>query len=294
MFAELERINRRPEPYACLTIEELWADPHISERMLQFHLDPTVEAASRPADFIERSVAWIAHTFVRGPTRIVDLGCGPGLYTGPLAETGATVTGVDFSRRSIAYAREAAARAGASVTYVDADYLTWSPEHEVDLALMIFGDYGAMAPWQRRQLLDRVHEVLAPGGAFLFDVASRAALADVEETSAYAPMLMNGFWAPAAYYGFLNTFAYPEQAISLDRYEIIEEDRSRTFCNWTRYFDPGSLAAELEAAGFVIAELLGDVAGAPYDAHAPEFAVVAKAAPGGSPGGPPSATVALP
>lgn len=276
MFTELERINRRPEPYACLTIEELWADPHISERMLRFHLDPSVEAASRTADFVARSVAWIARTFVRGPTRIVDLGCGPGLYTGPLAETGATVTGVDFSPRSIAYAREAAARAGASVTYVEADYLTWSPEHEFDLALMIFGDYGAMAPWQRRQLLGRVHAMLAPGGAFVLDLASLAALADVEEASAYAPGLMDGFWSAHPYFGFLNTFVYPAARISLDRYEIVEAHRTRTFCNWTQYYDPDSLAEELAADGFTTTELIGDVAGAPYDSESHEFAVIAR------------------
>jgi len=280
MFPALERINQRPEPYSCLTIEELWADPHISERMLRFHLDPAVEAASRSADFIERSVTWISRTFVHGPTRIVDLGCGPGLYANALARTGAVVTGVDFSSRSIAHARQDAERLGRSVSYVEADYLQWSPEHEFDLALMIFGDYGAMAPWQRRQLLDGLRRFVSPGGTFLFDVASLAALDDVEEAAAYAPMLMDGFWAATPYYGFLNTFVYAEQAISLDRYEIVEADRTRTFCNWTRYFDPDSLAEELDAAGFAIADLFGDVAGAPYDADAPEFAVAVRAAPG--------------
>lgn len=288
MFATLERINRRPEPYACLTIEEMWADPHISEQMLRFHLDPMVDAASRSPEFIARSVDWISRTLIHGSGRVVDLGCGPGLYASALARAGATVTGVDFSVRSIDYARAQAEREGLPVSYAHADYLTWTPGARFDLALMIYDDFGAMAPAQRRQLLDGLHAVLEPNGAFLFDALSLAALANVEEASAYAPMLMDGFWSPQPYYGFLNTFVYPTERVSLDRYEIVEADRARTFCNWSRYYDPEDLAAELAAAGFVIADLLGSVAGDPYDPDASEFAVVARPAESSS------ATVALP
>jgi len=277
VFAHLKRINERPAPYSCLTIEELWTDPHISEQMLRFHLADSVEAASRPAAVIDQSVAWISRTFTLGEgRRVVDLGCGPGRYANRLARTGAAVTGVDFSSRSIAHARATAEREGLSVSYVNADYLAWSPEGRFDLALMIYHDYGALAPELRRRLLARVHELLEPGGAFVLDAASLAALADLEEISAYAPQLMDGFWSAAPYFGFLNTFTYPEERVSLDRYEIIEADRTRTFCNWTQYFDPESLGAELELGGFAVTEILGDVAGNPYDADAEEFAVIAR------------------
>jgi SAM-dependent methyltransferase len=276
MFAELEGINRRPEPFSCLTIQELWADPHISEQMLRYHLDPSVDAASRSADFTDRSVAWISARFGIGPgRRVVDLGCGPGLYTGRLARTGAAVTGVDFSPRSIAYAREDAVRAGLPVSFVLADYLAWTPDDRFELALMIYCDYGAMAPPQRRRLLDRLRRILEPGGAFLFDVSSLAALADLEESVAYAPNLMDGFWSSQPYYGFLNTFTYADARASVDRYQIVEPGRTRTFCNWVQYFDPEGLASELGDAGFSVLEVLGDVAGAPYDPGSHEFAVVA-------------------
>jgi SAM-dependent methyltransferase len=249
--------------------------------MLRYHLDPSVEAASRSAEVIGASVAWIATRFdLTAGTQVVDLGCGPGLYANALARSGTAVTGVDFSPRSIAHAREAARRDGLSTAYVEADYLTWTPEHRFDLALMIYCDYGAMAPLQRGQLLGRVRDLLEPGGAFLLDVSSLAALADLEEVAAYAPMLMDGFWSPNPYFGFMNTFVYPDERVSVDRYEIVEADRTRTFCNWVQYYDPESLAAELGAAGFTVAEVLGDVAGAPYDPAGAEFAVVATASRG--------------
>jgi hypothetical protein len=42
-----------------------------------------------------------------------------------------------------------------------------------------------------------------------------------------------------------------------------------------QHFDPEGLASELGDAGFSVLEVLGDVAGAPYDPGSHEFAVVA-------------------
>lgn len=277
LFEELQRINGRPEPFSVMTIPELWTDPHISERMLRYHLDDEASGASRPSGFADRAVSWMSETFGLGPgARIVDLGCGPGQYTLRLARTGADVTGVDVSERSIAHATASADRAGLDIRHLVADYLEWEPDERFDLALMIYNDYGAMSPEQRHRLLQRLEGLLEPGGAFVFDVASIAGMAEVEEVATYAPQMMNGFWAPAPYHGFLNTFVYAEERASVDRYEIVERDRTRTFWTWTQYFDPESLGAELTSAGFERSQVLGDVAGAPYDPAAPEFAVIAR------------------
>jgi len=81
--------------------EPLWDDDHISRQMLAAHLDPDLDAASRRHDVIDRSVAWLGSVIPAGG-RVLDLGCGPGLYTSRLAAMGYDVTGIDYSRRSIA------------------------------------------------------------------------------------------------------------------------------------------------------------------------------------------------
>ncbi|HOJ15222.1 MAG TPA: class I SAM-dependent methyltransferase, partial [Deltaproteobacteria bacterium] len=48
----------------------------------------------------------ISELNLTGNERILDLGCGPGLYTKRLSDAGYDVTGMDYSRRSIAYAKE--------------------------------------------------------------------------------------------------------------------------------------------------------------------------------------------
>src|SRR5690242_3531145 len=73
-----------------------WTDPHIAGQMLAAHLDPSTDAASRQPATIDAEVAWlVARLGLQAGGRVLDLGCGPGLYSRRLAERGLAVTGVD-------------------------------------------------------------------------------------------------------------------------------------------------------------------------------------------------------
>ena len=277
LFDTLERISRRPEVYSRYTADALWASPDISEMMLRYHLDGAVDLASRRTEFIEASFDWIMAEFGLGVgSKVIDLGCGPGLYANRLARRGAQVTGIDFSRRSIDYAREQAERDGLAIDYRLGDYLELDIEPGYDLATMIMCDYCALAPDQRGRLLRRVGELLAPGGAFLFDVYSLAYYETWEEMAAYGAGMMDGFWSTEPYHGFQNTFKYDEARVVLEKYFIVERDRSAEYFNWFQHYDVDSLRAEVKAAGLVVDEVYGDVAGEPFEASLPEFAVVVR------------------
>jgi SAM-dependent methyltransferase len=277
LFRTLRQFNERPDAYSRYTADALWTSPDISEMMLRYHLDGEVDLASRRTAFIDASFAWIGRRFELGEgKRVIDLGCGPGLYVSRLARTGAHVTGVDFSPRSIAYAREQAAREGLDVDYRLGDYLALDLEGRYDLAMMIMCDYCALSPEQRARLLHRVGELLAPGGAFLFDVYSEGYFETWEEMTAYGPEMMDGFWSTKPYFGFQTTFKYQAEKVVLERYLIVEEDRQVEYFNWFQHYSPESLTAEVEAAGLVVADVYGDVAGEPFDPSLPEFAVVVR------------------
>lgn len=154
LFESLCEINRRPEPFAQYTARELWTDPHTSRKMLTLHLDPAVDAASRTREFLDRSADWMALRFGLAPgSKVVDFGCGPGLYAQRLARKGADVTGIDFSANSLRYARDEAERAKLRVEYVQADYLDFETERRFDLIVMIMCDFCALSPDQRALLL---------------------------------------------------------------------------------------------------------------------------------------------
>lgn len=277
MFQELENINTRPRPFEFYTAAELWTDEYISKQMLKYHLDEHVDAASRNLPFIERSVEWIVSHFGIGERmKIADFGCGPGLYTTRLARIGTDVTGIDFSPRSIQYAREVAAQEGLDIHYVHQNYLEFETDQRFDLVLMIYCDFCVLSPSQRKTLLGKFHEVLVSGGAVLLDVCSLSAFERMEEKAIYEANLLDGFWSPNRYYGFQNTFKYEDEKVSVDKYTIIEAGRTRTIYTWLQHFSPETLEREFAEVGFTVEELFSDVAGWPYDPTTEQFAVVAR------------------
>jgi len=277
MFKELKEINVRPAPFQFYTADELWTDEHTSKKMLEYHLNESIDASSRNKNFIERSVEWIvSHFEVDKNTEIADFGCGPGLYTTMLAERGAIVTGIDFSENSLKYAEQVAAENGLKVNYVLTDYLDFETTSRYDLIIMIMCDFCVLSPEQRKKLLSKFNSILKPNGSVLLDVYSLNSFEQREESATYELNQLNGFWSPEDYYCFVNTFKYEKEKVILDKYTIIEESRKRVVYNWLQCYSKDSLRNEFEENGFKIEELYSDVAGKPFTSESAEIAIVAK------------------
>lgn len=275
-YDELAAFCAPPAPFSRYTTDLLWTDPHIARQMLAFHLNPDVDAASRRPGAIDALVGWVDDGFGLAGKRVLDLGCGPGLYAERLARRGARVSGFDFSAVSIGHARASAATSGLEIDYVLGDYHRDTLPGPVDLAILIYGDYCAMSPDQRRAFLGKVKASLAPGGGFVFDVYSPGQFAMLGEPLEFGRGLMGGFWAEGDYFGFRKSFRYEADKVSLDRYLIETPARRFEVYNWMQYFDPAGITAELAASGFGVDACLDIGTGAPWVASATPFAVVAR------------------
>ena len=276
MFEEFERINIRPKPFEVDTTRELWTDEYTSKKMLSLHLNGENDIASRNTTFIDKSVEWISSYFhVGAGTKIADFGCGPGLYTTRLARRQAEVTGIDFSTRSIEYAQEIAVRENLPIEYINQNYLEYETNKSFDLIIMIFCDFAVLKPSKREKMLSKFHTFLKPRGSILFDLPSLKAFDTREETTIYEVNLMNNFWSPGKYHGFLHTFKYDKEKVILDKYTIIEANRTRVFYNWLQHFSREMIENELKIHGFSINDFFSDVAGSVYDPESEVLAVVA-------------------
>lgn len=279
MYNELKIQNSRPEPFQFYTADKLWTDDHTSKKMLEFHLNKAIDVSSRNKAFIDHSVDWIAQKFQVGEnSAIADFGCGPGLYTTPLAEKGADVTGIDFSERSIQYAKQIALQKKLDIDYVVQNYLEYDTEKKYDLITMIMCDFCALSPTQRKQILKKFHALLKPKGSILLDVYALHAYEQRKETAIYEHNLLNGFFSPDDYYGFLNTFKYEREKVILDKYTIVEASQTKTIYNWLQYFSLEAIEKEFSEIGFKIVECYSDVAGAPFRTDSTEFAIIANKA----------------
>jgi SAM-dependent methyltransferase len=161
----------------------------------------------------------------------------------------ADVTGIDFSGRSISHARKAAEEKGLSIRYVEGNHLDFEPDDRFDLILMIMCDFCALSPEKRNRMLQKFFTLLVPGGAVVLDVYSLNAFEARKETAVCEENLLDGFWSPEKYYGFLNAFKYDKEKVTLDKYTIVEAARIRTVYNWLQYFSPETLEREFTQSG---------------------------------------------
>ncbi len=277
MFYLLEQINERPKPFEFYSAEDLWNDEYTSQQMLNYHLNDEIDVSSRQIKFIEHSVEWINSQFgITKDTNIIDFGCGPGLYTTRLAKKGANVTGIDFSSNSIQYAKKTADELGLKIDYLNQNYLEFQTDKKFDLVLMIMCDFCALSFEQRKLMVNKFYSILKPGGAVLLDVYSLNAFDNREESATYELNQLDSFWSADKYYAFVNTFKYPDEKVTLDKYTIVEAARTRTVYNWLQHFTPETLQAEFTAVGFEITNLYSNVAGSQFLPTSDEFAIVAK------------------
>lgn len=276
MSREILDFHARPEPFARSTVTALWTDPHIAGRMLEAHLDPAGDRASRRPAAIASMVAWIDRHVGLAGKAVFDLGCGPGLYAVAEAHRGATVTGIDVSHRSIAHARGLAGGSGCAVDFRVADYLRDPLPGDQDLVQLIYGDLGALGPADRRALYRRVAAALRPDGRFVFDVASPERFRACREEAESGHRLMNGFWAPGDYFAISRRFRYDRLRLILDRYLVVRPGSIREYFDWTQCFEPTAISVELAAAGFEAERIVDAVTGAPWSGGSDMFAVVAR------------------
>ncbi|GHF12883.1 hypothetical protein GCM10017044_03560 [Kordiimonas sediminis] len=218
--------------------------------MLAYHLSQETDLASRRLETIGHITDWIDdHAGLEG-RRLLDLGCGPGLYASQFAERGAIVHGVDFSSHSIGYAREKAATAKQSIRYDVADYLEGSLPDRQDIVTLIYCDLCVLSPAQRQHLYTNVRRSLVPGGMFIVDVMHMSAFSAYTEGCDLDFNMMAGFWSENPYYAIHCRHKYAADFVSLDAYTVVEERRTFRIFNWLRYFTPQMIGDELLANGF--------------------------------------------
>ena len=239
----------KPESYTPGTAT-MWTDQYISKRLLEVHLNPDIELASRKASTIDATLDWIQGRIPGKGLDILDLGCGPGLYCEKLAQLGHRVTGVDFSENSISHARESAERNKLCISYRKQNYLDLEDENRYDLVMMIFTDFGVLMPQEREKLLANVLKALKPGGRFLFDVLNENFPVQ-KAGSRNWELAEKGFWRDKPHLALTESFYYPVEQVTLTQHVVVvESGEPEVYRFWIHTFSHQELKELLEARGF--------------------------------------------
>jgi SAM-dependent methyltransferase len=147
--------------------EEFDAHGLFDEDYLLLFADALDERAEAETDLIWRLLE------LEPGMEVLDLACGHGRITRPLAERGCRVTGLDATPLFLDRARREAGEHGVTVTYVEGDMrdLPWTGRF--DRVINWFTAFGYFDDDGNRRVLREVRRALRPGGRFALELNNR-------------------------------------------------------------------------------------------------------------------------
>jgi SAM-dependent methyltransferase len=256
-----------------------WHERQFSKRLLDEHLDQTHDAASRPFAIVDRHVDFIHNAVLTAqPSRILDLCCGPGFYTSRLAARGHSCTGIDFAPTSLAYAKAEAEDRTLDCTYRHGDVRTAGYGADYHLAMMIFGEFTAFAPFEAQQILAKMHAALRPGGAILLEPQRFDSLQRLGTEANFWTRHDAGLFSDEPHLYLEEHFWDEEKHVMTDRYYVIDAATSEAteFVNTRQAYTHAEINALLTTAGFTSVEFHASLTGSEEDEDEDCLAVVAK------------------
>ena len=201
---------------------------------------------------------------------ILDLCCGPGRFSIPLAGKGFAVTGVDRTAFLLDKARARAERAGVTIEWIQADMRDFVRPGAFDVVLSLFTSFGYFDDKQDDlTVLSNMLASLEPGGTCVIEVFGKERLARVLQPT--------------------TSESLPDGSVLLHRHEIfddwtrirneltlIRDGRARTFTFHHTVYSGQELRDRLEAIGFREVKLYGSLDGDPYGPLAQRLIAVAR------------------
>lgn len=106
---------------------------------------------------------------LRKGQRVVDIPCGQGRLTIPLAETGLQMTGVDLTESFLKTARRKSQKERLRIRYVHSDMRNIEFDEEFHAAFNWFGSFGYFSDADNLVFCKKVFNALRPGGRFLVE-----------------------------------------------------------------------------------------------------------------------------
>lgn len=237
-------IDQKPDLFERSTCN-IWTDSYIQLQMLYEHLNPQSDGASRKQESISRITDFILSRS-KPESCLLDLGCGPGLYTSLFKDKGYNVTGIDFNKASIEYA----AGKRNDIRYIFGDYIQEYPNGKYDTVIMIYCDLGTHSDKNRDTLLKNIYHSLDAGGVFIFDIFTEDLTKDKQEGQSWDYAPNGGFWDKDEYLLLNQTFHYPENNAFAYQYNLLAKKGIKHFIVWDRYYSEEEIIQVLQDIGF--------------------------------------------
>jgi SAM-dependent methyltransferase len=229
-----------------------WNDPAFSRRMLREHLSQEHDLASRRVEWIDRQVTWLHQEQLRGrPSRVLDLGCGPGFYSHRLTKLGHRCLGIDFGPASIEYAEEHNP-VTSRCDFVLGDLRSSDFGGSYDLAMLLYGELNVFAPGEAALILRKAHSSLAPGGLLIAEIQTRDTVEQMGRTEASEYSCESGLFSDQPHHCRTENKWLDDQQVAVQVFTVTETHTGemQTYCSTTKAWSDSELQALFVQAGF--------------------------------------------
>jgi SAM-dependent methyltransferase len=277
----LDLIDRTPVPIPWAEGDNIpWHDPEFSVRMLREHLSQSHDAASRRLDKIDRQVAWI-HTLPlhEQPTHVLDLGCGPGLYSERLARLGHSCVGIDYSPASIAYAQDTAKHANLPCMYVCQDIRRADYGTGFGLVMLLYGEFNVFRLADAQLILGKARQALEAGGRLLLEPHTFSTIQKIGQQSPTWYTSRGGLFSSQPHLVLQENHWHTQHNVATIRYFIVDAATgqvTRHAQSFQAYTDE-EYRSLLESCGFTAVEFFPSLGEVHTDSPSELIAITANA-----------------
>jgi SAM-dependent methyltransferase len=204
-----------------------WSEPGFSRRMLAEHLSQAHNMASRRFEAIDVHVKWIHSKLLKAKrSKILDLGCGPGLYTSRLAELGHKCFGIDYSPASIKYAIEQNEKEALGCKYLQADIREADFGTGFDLAMLVFGELNIFRPADAGTILKKINHALSTDGILILEPHSFSAVENIGRQPSSWYSAKSGLFSDKPHICLEENFWDEQDLTATKRYFVIDASSS--------------------------------------------------------------------
>ncbi len=203
--------------------------------------------------------------------RVLDLCCGHGRHSVPLAQRGYRVTGLDLSAYHLRLAKAAAGRAGVEVEWLHRDMREIPGRRRFDAVINCFTSFGYFESEEDDQrVLDGVARSLRPGGRFFIDTINHDWLMRVFRETNWLERPEGGFALERRCYDIHNGRIENEWVYVTADGELRRQSFSHRVYTYTE------LVRMLARAGLAVRQSWGNFDGIDFSMQSPRMIVLAE------------------
>jgi len=203
-------------------------------------------------------------------TQVLDLACGQGRHSLPLAQHGVCVTGVDASSSLLRVAKKRAQTKKIDVSFKKGDIRTYCEVEKYNIVLVLGNSFGYFNDKDNEQVLSNISASLKTGGWLVLDLSNTLGMLRQKITGEWIQEIPNGKL-------ITRTLNFnPETSQATMQWCVIQNKIKTLFGGMLRFYSPSEIKHLLAERNLIIKKIYGSFSNEPFSIKTKRCLVMAR------------------